>query len=192
VDQTSLVNGDIEIEGRVVDALSRARIRVTAVDWNWAPQLNESQLIVVTPFSDTRGPRETYARILAAFTAAGVYRSIPITRLFVKSPGDFVARKLVEKLKRKAEGSIHIEKNVPANGVPRYNLVFAPYVGSGGPIPSRHLKGDPSLRSFLENELGVSSFVADRALADLAHRGRSTIPNIQLTTRQAKKLKFAA
>ena len=48
MDQTPLVNSDIEIEGKLVSALSRARVPVTAVDWNWVPQLEESQLVVDT------------------------------------------------------------------------------------------------------------------------------------------------
>ena len=192
MDQTPLVTSDIDIQGKVVSALSRAQIPITAVDWNWVPQLNESQLIVVTPLVDTRGPRETYARILDALTAAGVYQSIPIRKLFVKSPGDPVAQKLIEELKRTSEGSIHIEKNVTINGLPQYSLVFAPYVGSGGAIPSRHLSGDRDLHVFLERQVGVHSYVADQALAELARSGSVTIPNVQLSLRRAKKLNLAA
>jgi hypothetical protein len=71
VDQTTLVTSDAEIEGKVVSALSRARIPVTAVDWSWDEELEKSQLIVVTRLVDARGPRETYARIIEALGGSG-------------------------------------------------------------------------------------------------------------------------
>lgn len=192
MDQTPLVNSDIEIEGKVVSALSRAQIPVTAVDWNWVPQLEESQLIVVTPLVDTRGPRETYARILEALSIAGVYQSIPIRKLFVKSPGDPVAQRLIEDLKRTSEGSIHIVSNTTKTGAVEYAVVFAPYVGSGGAIPSKHLMGSDELRVFLEKRLGIDPYVMDQALAELTQRRSATIFNVQLSLRRAKKLNLAA
>lgn len=192
MDQTSLVNSDIEIEGKVISALSRAQIPVTAVDWNWVSQLDESQLIVVTPLVDTRGPRETYARILEALSVAGVYQSIPIRKLFVKSPDDPVAQKLIEELKRTSEGSIHIVSNPIANGGVQYGVVFAPYVGSGGPIPSQRLVGDAQLRVFLEKRLGIDPFVVNQTLAELAYRPSANIPHVRLSFRQARKLNLVA
>jgi hypothetical protein len=192
VDQTPLVNSDIEIEVKVVSALSRAQIPVTAVDWNWVPQLDESQLIVVTPLVDTRGPRETYGRILEALRVAGVYQSIPIRKLFVKSPSDPVAQKLIEELKRTSEGSIHIVSNTTTSGTIQYAVVFAPYVGSGGAIPSKHLVGDAELRDFLEKRLGIDPYAVDQALAELTKRHSATIFNVRLSLRRAKQLNLAA
>lgn len=175
-----------------MSALSRARIPVTAVDWNWVPQLEESQLIVVTPLVNTRGPRETYARILAALSASGVYQSIPIRKLFVKSPDDPVAQKLIEELKRTSEGSIHIVRNKTINRTSHYTLVFAPYVGSGGPIPSKYVSGNDDLRVFLEKSVGVHAHVVDQALAELTQTDSATVFNVQLSLRRAKKLNLAA
>jgi len=192
VDQTTLVTSDAEIEGKVVSALSRARIPVTAVDWSWDEELEKSQLIVVTRLVDARGPRETYARIIEALGVAGVYQSITIRKLFVKSPEDPVAQKLVEELRRTTEGSIHIVRNAATNGAPHYNVVFAPYVGSGGPIPSKRLAGDADLRIFLEKRLDIDPFVVDQALAELLQRHSTTIFNVRLNLRRAKKLNLAA
>jgi hypothetical protein len=192
MDKTPLVNGDIEIEGTVVSALSRTKIPVSAVDWNWEPDLEESQLIVVTSLVDTRGIRETYARIFKALTVAGVYKSVPVRKLFVKSPGDPIARKLIEELKQTNEGSIHIVRNTTANGAPRYSIVFTPYVGSGGPIPSKGVKDNAELRDFLEKRLGIDLYAVDRALAELTKRHNATIFNVGLSLRRAKKLNLAA
>lgn len=192
MDQTTLVNSDAEIEGKVVSALSRARIPVTAVDWSWDEELEKSQLIVVTRLVDARGPRETYARIIEALGVAGVYQSIPIRKLFVKSPGDPVAQKLIEELRGTREGSIHIVRNAATNGGAHYNVVFAPYVGSGGPIPSKRLLGDADLRIFLEKRLGIEAYLAQQALTELAQRQSATIFSVQLTLRRLKTLKLAA
>jgi hypothetical protein len=192
MDQASLVNSDIEIEAKVVSALSRAGIPVTAVDWNLAPQLDESQLIVVTRWVNERGPREVYTRILEALSDAGVYQSIPIRKLVVKSPSDPVAQKLVDELKRTSEGSIHIVRNRTTNGLPEYTLVFAPYVGSGGPIPSKRLTGNADLRTFLERQLRIHPYVADQALTELGQTDSATIFNVQLSLRRARKLNLAA
>jgi hypothetical protein len=192
VDQTALVNSDIEIEGKVVLALSRAQIPVTAVDWNWVPQLKESQLIVVTSLVTTRGPRETYGRILRALSESGVYQSVPIRKLFVKSPEDPIAQKLIEELKRTSEGSIRIVRNTARNGTPQYTVVFAPYIGSGGPIPAKSLSGNAELRSFLEKRIGIHLYDVDRAVAELAQTDSTTIFNVQLSVRRAKKLNLAA
>ncbi len=136
MDQATLVNSDIEIEGKVVSALSRAKLPVAAVDWNWAPQLNGWQLIVVSRWVEERGPREVYARILDALSHAEVYRSIPIRKLVVKSPSDPVAQQLMDELKRLTEGSIHIVRNGTARDMSEYNLVFAPYIlAAAAPYP---------------------------------------------------------
>lgn len=192
MDQTLLVNDFGEIEGKVVSALSRAQIPITAVDWNWVPQLEESQLIVVTPLVDSRGPRETYARILKALTVAGVYQSIPIRKLFVKSPDDPVAQKVIKELKETSEGSIHIVRDATRNGALQYTMVFAPYVGSGGPIPSKLFSGNDDLREFLEKRLSIDRYHIDQALSELIQKQSTTIVNVQLSLRRAKKLNLAA
>jgi hypothetical protein len=191
MDQTSLVN-DVEIEAKVVSALSRAQIPVTAVDWNSAAPLEKPQLIVVTPLVDTRGPRDTYARIFEALSNAGVYQSTPIRNLFVKSPADPDAKDLIAELKRMSEGSIHITRDNTRNGAPKYSLVLAPYVGSGGAIPSNRFAGNDQLRVFLEKRLGIDPSGVAQALSELSQKGSATIVNVQLSLRRAKKLKLAA
>jgi hypothetical protein len=192
MDQATLVNSDIEIEGKVVSALSSAQIPVTAVDWNWVPQLDEFQLIVVSPWVETRGPREVYSRILEALSHAGVYQSIPIRKLFVKSPSDPVAQKLIDELRRISEGSIHIVRSRTRNDTPQYALVFAPYVGSGGPIPSKTVTGNDELRMFLEKQLSIHQYIVDQALTELAQTDSATVFNVQLSLRRARKLNLAA
>jgi hypothetical protein len=136
MDKTALVANDREIEARVTAALSHAQIPVTAVEWNWVPDLNEWQLVVVTSLYDTKGPREAYSRVIDALTAAGVYRSTPIWKLYVKSPKDPFAQEVVRQLRLTTEGTIHIVRNTHGAHSPEYSIVFAPYLGTGGAILS--------------------------------------------------------
>jgi hypothetical protein len=192
VDKDALVANDLEVEGLVIAALSRARIPVTAVEWNWVPQLHEWQLVVVTSLYDTKGPREAYSRIIEALSTAGVYQSVPIRKLFVKSPEDPFAQELVRQLKFTAEGTIHILRNVPGASHPKYSVVFAPYLGTGGAIPSVRLQDDNELHSFLEKRVGIPRYDVDQALRQLAQKGNASIFNVQLNLRRARKLNLAA
>ena len=192
MDKETLVTSDIEIEGAVVAALSRAQIPVTAVDWNWVPQLDEWQLIVVTSLHDTKGPHQTYTRIIAALSEAGVYQNVPIRRLFVKSPEDPIAKKLIQELKITGEGSIHIIRVVMHDGRQQYSVVFAPYSGTGGAIPSVRLTDDKKLRDFLGKRIGVASYLIDQAFTQLATKGSASIFNVRLSLRRAKILKLVA
>lgn len=191
MDQTSLVRSE-EIEGKVILALSRAGIPITAVDWSEVSQGDKFQLIVVTRLVNERGPRETYAQIFKALSAAGLYQSTLIRVLSVKSPEDAFAQRLVAELKRSVEGSIHITKEKERNGAPQYALVFSPYVGSGGAIPTRQVAGNADLRAFLEKRIGIDPDVVDQAITELSRSVRTTIPNVQLSLRRAKKLNLAA
>lgn len=192
MDKETLVASDIEIEGAVIAALSRAQIPVTAVDWTWVPQLDEWQLIVVTSLHDTKGPIQTYSRIIAALSDAGIYQSVPVRRLFVKSPEDPVAKRLVQEIRATDEGSVHIIKDARDNGSQRYAVVFAPYSGTGGPIPSVRLEDQQKLRDFLGKRIGVASYLIDQAVAQLAAKGNTSIFNVRLSLRRARVLKLVA
>jgi hypothetical protein len=193
MDKATLVANDVEAEGLVIAALSRANIPVTAVEWNWVPQLHEWQLVVVSSLHDTKGPREAYARIIEALSRAGVYQKIPIRKLFVKSPDDPLAQELVRHLKLMTEGTIHIIRNTPGGKSPQYSVVFAPYLGStGGAIPSVRLQDGEELRFFLEKRLGIPSYEVTQALNGLAQKGNASIFNVRLNVRRAKRLNLAA
>jgi hypothetical protein len=192
MDKETLVASDIEIEGAVVAALSRAQIPVTAVDWTWVPQLNEWQLVVVTSLHDKKGPQQTYARIIAALSEAGIYKSVPMRRLFVKSPEDPIAKRLVQEIRTTDEGSVHIVRDVTNNGRQRYAVVFAPYSGTGGAIPSVRLEDEQKLRDFLEKRIGIATYLIDQAASQLATKGSASIFNVRLSLKRARVLKLVA
>jgi hypothetical protein len=191
MDKTTLVNIDQEIEGLIVEALSRKKIPVTALDWTAVPQFEAGQLVVVTSLYDSKGPRETYRRIFAALEAARVYEKAPIKEVFVMSPEDSLAKELVRQLKAITEGSIHILRT---NGNHRssYSVVFTPYLGTGGAIPAVKLRSEDELRSFLEERLAIQPFAVNDALNRLALKGSVSIPSVQVNHRQIKKLGLAA
>jgi len=188
-----LVRSDIEVEGLVLDALSRARVPVTLCVWNYIPQLEEWQLVVASPWVDTRGPHEANGRILEALSDAGVYQSIPIRRLLVLSPQDPTARALERDVRVKTEGAIHIireDQNHPTLGA-RYSVIFAPFAGPGGAIPAKKVFGDDLLRQFLGSQIGIPQTLIDDAIGELARKGNASIFHVQLTNREAKKLGLA-
>ena len=106
MDQEVLVRSDIEIRGRILDALNRTGIPVTLCEWQYVPQLGEWQLIVATPWYDGRGPRVTYDRIIKALQQMGVYEDVPLRRVFLKSPSDPIVKQLEIEVKNKTEGVI--------------------------------------------------------------------------------------
>lgn len=192
MDKPALVTGEREAEGLVVAALSLAEIPVTAVDWNWVSEDDEWQLTVVSSLVDTKGPREAYSQILGALRELKVDEYVPILQLFVKSPDDPDSKELVRQLRLVNEGSIHILKNPPALHQSKYAVVFAPYLGSGGAIPSVPLADDGALRTFLERRLGISSHEVNHAISQLSRKSNASIFNVRLNLRQAKRLKLAA
>lgn len=193
MDKTTLVGTGTpeEIEGLVVESLRRDQIPVTAVDWVWVPQFEASQLVVVTPLYDSKGPRETYARILAALHLAGAYQTVPIKEIVVLSPQDPLAQELARQLKHITEGTLHLTR-MSKNGHFEYSVVFTPYFGTGSAIPSVRFIDEQELRSFLQKRIGVTPHVADGAFNRLHQIGRASIFNVQLTLRKAKKLNLAA
>lgn len=192
MDKAVLVENDLEVEALVIEALSRARIPVTAVEWNQVEETGQWQLVIVTSLYDTKGPREGYTRIFKALKSAGVYKSVPILELYLKSPKDPVAQELLQRLKFTTRGTIHIVRITNGSGTSKYSVVFAPYLGKGGAIPSVILRNEADLRSFLEKRLGILDYAVTRALPELNQRGRTSIFDVELDLKQAKKLNLAA
>ncbi len=190
MDKATLVKSDLEIEGRVLAALSSAKIPVTLSDLTYVPQLGEWQLIVATPWYDSKGPRESYTRVIKAFQNAGIYEDIPIRRLFLKSPADPLVKALERDVKIRTEGTIHIVRSSKAQGY-SYAVTFAPFTGPGGVVPARRFAGSDDLRSFLEDDLYISPSSIDEALLELERKGSASIFNVQLTRKELRKLSLA-
>ena len=193
MDKATLVKSDLEIEGRVLEALSRANIPVTLCDWNYVPEIEEWQLVVATPLHDSKGPLEAYSRVIGALQSAGIYEDVPIRRVSVLSPNDNLVKTLEQDIKVRKEGAIHIfgHDHSKPNHEKVYSVIFAPFTGSGGAVPARHITGRGDLSKFLEERLHIRKTSVEEALSELESKGSTSIFNVQLTNREAKRLGLA-
>lgn len=191
VDQATLVKSDQDIEGRVMLALSRARIPVTLVDWTYVPQLDEWQLVIATLWHETKGPREAYLRIIAALQSEGIYEDVPIRRVFVRSPEDPFVKALEQEIRLRTEGVVFIDDHSSSGAMKEYSLVFAPFAGRRGAVPTVRRHGKEELRAFLENRLHIPRSRIEEAFLELDRKGRTFIPHVELTARQVRNLGFA-
>lgn len=178
----------IEVERRVLAALSWAKVPITLCELSYIPQLGEWQLVIATPLYDSRGPHEANSRVVKALQDAGFYEDVPVRRLFVKSPEDPLVRDLERETKVKREGAIHILGDKKRAS---FAVFFAPFVGPGGAVPARYFSGNEILREFLENDLYLSRSSVDEALSELGRKGETSIFNVRITRREAKKLGLA-
>src|ERR1017187_4772847 len=148
MDQVALVKSDRVIEAQVLDALDRAHLPVALCEWNYVPQVEEWQLIIATPWHDSKGPRTTWKALISALDKAGIYARVPMRRVFLKSPADPLVKLLQQEASSQWEGFIHILRH-PGNGqAPGYSAVFTPVTGAGSVGVRRFSKLD-DLKSFL-------------------------------------------
>src|SRR5260370_16499726 len=99
MDQAVLVKSDRDIGARVMEVLSRAKIPVTFSEWNYVPELEEWQLIIATPWYDSKGPQATYRALVDALQEASIYEKVPMRRVFVRSSRDPLANTLPRDVK---------------------------------------------------------------------------------------------
>ena len=189
MDKTTLVRSDLDTQGRVLNALSQAKIPASLVDLDYVPQLDEWQLVIATRLYDDKGPREAYSRVIKALQDVGIYEDIPIRRVFLKSPSDPSVKALEAEVKIKTEGEIYIF--VVGARTPQYSVIFAPFTGPGGAVPSRRFDGLNHLQTFLEDEVGISRSSVDEVVDELKRKGSASIFHVQLTRREAKKIGLA-
>lgn len=188
MDKAALVKSDLEIEGLVLEALSRAKIPVTLCVWHYAPQLEEWQLIIATPWHDSKSPRTAYSSVINALSDAGIYPDVPMRRIFVLGPKDTFIKALEREVKTSTEGAIHIVESRPNRS---YSVVFSPFIGPGGAVPAHKLAGLNELREFLDKRLHIPRASVDQALADLKRKRNASILGVQLTNREARKNRLA-
>src|SRR5258708_31433013 len=185
MDQTVLVKSDRDIGARVMEALSRAKVPVTLCEWHYVPQLEEWQLIIASPWYDSRGPQATYRSLVEALQEADIYEKAPLRRVYVKSPRDPLVKALQKEQK---EGFVHILKQSGhGNGI-HYSLIFAPIAGKGGALPARRFSSLDDLRRFLEEDLRLGSHSIEEALDEMKHSGAGSIYPVAFSSRRVKKL----
>lgn len=188
MDQALLVKSDRIIEAQVLDAVDRAggRPPIALCDWNYVEQLQEWQLIIATSWIDSKGPRATYAALVAALEKAGVYQHVPMRRVFLKSPSDPLVKMLLREASTGWEGFIHLLRH-HGNGKPgKYALVFAPITRDGA-APVRRFSSLDELTATLTDDLHLFPPAVKSALDEMKRTGAGSIYPVLLTTRQLKK-----
>jgi len=187
MDKTALVRSDQEIEGLIMEALSRIKMPVTLLGWNSVSELDEAELVIATPWYDLKGPLETYDAAIEAFQKAGIYKKVPMLRVSFKSPNDSVVKTLERETSDEREGAIHVLRHGGPHDGGGYSVVFAPYLGPGGAVPARRFSRVEDLREFLLRTLRLGSRSVDDALEELAHRGSASIRPVSLKVRELKR-----
>ena len=190
MDQATLVRSDRIIEAQVLEALDRARVPVTLCEWNYVPQLQEWQLIIATPWHDSKGPRTTYRAVVDALEKAGIYQRVPIRRVFLKSPDDSLVKLLQQQARTQWDGFVHILRNHGNGKTQEYSLVFTPITREDF-APVQRFTALDDLKLFLAEDLNLNPSSFQGALDEMRRTGAGSIYPVTLTTRQIKKLGLA-
>ena len=115
MDQITLVNSDLNVGARVMEALSHTRIPITLCKWVYFPDLEEWHLVIASPWYNTKGPFKTYGAVTDALERAGIYKKVPIRRVRVTSPDDPLVKALRQQVRESRDGFVHILKRARSN-----------------------------------------------------------------------------
>lgn len=191
MDQATLVESDVTLAGRVLEALSRSPMPVSFLDWYYVPQLDEWQLVIATPWYDSKGPRDAWSALVDALQKASIYSQVPTRRVFLKSPDDPLVKVLEQEVRQEKQGFLHLLRTgAPAKGG-QYSVIFAPITSGAGPVPARHFSRESDLESFLTQRLGLRKSAIADAMEEVRRRGTSSIFPVHLSMRELKKVGLA-
>jgi hypothetical protein len=191
MDQTTLVNRDLNAGALVMEAISRTKIPITLCKWVYLPELEEWHLVVASPWYDTKGPLKTYGAVTDALERAGIYKKIPIGRVRVTSPANPLAKGPQQKASEPRDGFVHLLKHARSKNGDQYSLIFAPISGRGGALPARRFSTLDDLRLFLAQDLHLRSSSIEDAIEEVERNGASSVHPVSLEIRRAKKLGLA-
>jgi hypothetical protein len=196
---------------RIVESLVRAAVPVTLSSWIYFPELSEWHFFIATPLVDTKGPRNAYDQVLKVMTRENISPEFPLHRVFLIGADHPIVEKVRENLKT-SENQIQQFVNVQlANGFAReayvyiggsiritahqnetYHVMFFPYSGPGGAVPAKRMQSLEEVREFLQAKVRVTEEIVIGAFETLQKRKSVTIPNIQLSRNELKRLGLAA
>jgi hypothetical protein len=179
MDQAVLVKNDRDIGAQVIEALNRRKIPVTLWEWVYVPQLEEQQMIIASPWYDSKGPQTTYRALVDALQRAGIYEKVPMRRLFIKSPADPLVKALDREAKEQIQGTVHILKHGS-----EYSLLFAAITNTG----VRRFSTAADLKRFLVEELRLKASSIDDAFDEVKRSGAGSIYPVMLTSRDVRRL----
>lgn len=84
--QAELVEVDIELGRRILEALAHAHIPVSAALWLFVPQLGEWHLMIATSLVDRKGPRTAYGELWTILQKHQLLPQLPLRRIYLLSP----------------------------------------------------------------------------------------------------------
>jgi len=181
-----LVKSERDIGAKVVAALSQAAIPVTFFDWNYVPELQEWQLIIASPWVDTKGPHTANRAVVDALKRAGIYGDVPMRRVFLRSPNDPIVKSAQLDLTEHNQGFLHLLKDRGSRPA-AYSIVFAPTTSAGGTAPMKTFRSLPDLAAFLTESLGLKEKAVSDALDEVERTEVASLYPVVLTTRQVKR-----
>lgn len=211
---TALVDkSSLDLGRRVIAALSRAGIPVALGFWAFTSEPEEWRLTIATPLVDELGPLAAYGKVRKALEKAGVEDDFPLMNVFLKSPKDRVLRSLQKEghalaalgredyrlVNASIEGSFVedayiytgfldiLRESAPESGQEKYLVIYTP--GTGGTAPGARLRDLGQLRDLIERKKG-REFV-ETAFRELAEKGDTVVPNVQLKPAELKRLGLA-
>ena len=187
MDQAILVERDVDIGGRVLEALSRTQMPVSFSDWYYVPQLNEWQLVIATPWFDTKGPITAWSSFVDALKSAGIHEEVPTRRIFLKSPNDPLVKSLEDEARDRVHGFLHIGRHLSSEGQTEYSIIFAPVSGRGGFVPSKRFSKREDLEKFLTSHLQLRKSAVSDALYEVEKQGNASIFPVQPSLRELRK-----
>lgn len=187
MDQATLVERDVDIAGRVLEALGRTQMPVSFADWYYVPQLEEWQLVIATPWCDTKGPITAWSAFVDALKSAGIEGEVPTRRVFLKSPNDPLVKSLQAEVRDRSQGFLHVGRHMMTGGEPEYSAIFAPVLGRGGAVPVKRFSKREDLEKFLTDRLQLRKSAVSDALFEVEKTGYGSIFPVQLTVRELRR-----
>lgn len=186
MDQALLVKGDRDIGAKVFNAMNRAGIQVTLFDWMYVPQLQEWQLIIASPWVDTKGLHTANRALVDALRRAGVYEDVPMRRVFLRSPNDPIVKALQREAAEQNQGFLYVMKQ-PNRNKTLYSLMFAPTSSPGGAAPVKPFETLGELREFMTDNLSLKPNAVDELIGEMERTEVGSLYPVTLTTRQIKR-----
>ena len=212
MDKTSLVERDVKLGNQIIAVITAAGISVEDALWVYYPQVEEWRLVLSTPLVDQKGPRDSYLQILNTIKKAGILEDLPLRRMATLSPRDPLLKNMRSAFglpgptgfRQGARignyvfdeayiygGSIHIVRDTPQRGQePNFRVIFSPYSGPGGAVPSREFYGEALLSEFLRDELHIDPFLIGKILSELRIHGATSVPNVRVGTSELRRLRL--
>lgn len=204
---TALVNRDLEIGREILAALTKASITVNVAFWAYVPQISEWQLFIATPLVDSKGSKSAYEKVLRILHDSGIGPELPWRRIFLRSPKDPVLKTLEDRTSYSGPIDIEESENLPKGAPSAYYVTYAPHpggtfrtlnVGVGDRfVEDAYVYGTTWLVTGLDHlkellsKLRVSRAAVQSAIVDLAAHKRASIPNVQMSVRDFRRLRPA-